>query len=87
MLTLSNHKAVGEWIIVVPAQIREGGIASRVSQFEDRPDVGILVAVGDRVEDMEVGDVVFFARYGHTQVTHDDMIYLIMRSEDVYCVT
>lgn len=87
LLELSRHKALGEWIIIVPAHIKEAGITSKASQFEDRPDVGILVSVGDDVDGMVAGDVVFFGRYGHTQVTHDDIPYLIMRAEDVYCVT
>lgn len=86
LLTLSNHKALGEWIIVVPAHIKEGGVTSKASQFEDRPDIGLLVGVGEGVDGLSVGDVIFFGKYGHQQVTYDDVIYLIMRSEDVYCV-
>lgn len=87
LLTLSNHKALHDYVIVVPAVIEEPGITKRSLQFEDRPDVGILVSVGDKVEDLTVGDVVFFGQYSHFQITHDDITYLIMRAEDVYCTT
>lgn len=86
LLRLSEHRALGDYIIVVPAEIKEPGITSRATQFEDRPEVGLVVAVGNLVENIEAGNVVFFGRYSHVQVTHDDIIYLIMRSEDVYCV-
>lgn len=86
LLTLSNHKALYDYVIVVPAVIDEPGIAKRSVQFEDRPDIGIVTAVGDKVEGIEVEDVVFFGQYSHFQVTHDDITYLIMRAEDIFCV-
>ena len=86
LLTLSNHTALHDSVIVVPAIIEEPGIARRSVQFEDRPDVGIVVALGEEVSGMEVGDVVFFGQYSHFQVTHDDITYLIMRAEDIFCV-
>ena len=86
ILDLSKHKAQGEWIIVAPAEIEEPGITTRKAQFEDRPEVGIIVSVGDEVTSISEGDVVFFAKYSHVQVSHDEINYLIMRQEDVYCV-
>ncbi len=55
-------------------------------QFEDRPETGIVVAVGEDVATLKVEDVVFFGKYSHTQQTHDDITYLVMRVEDVYLV-
>lgn len=86
LLNLSQHKALDYWVIVAPANIKEEGITSRAVQFEDRPEVGIVVSCGDLVKGVEPGDVVFFGKYSHVQVTHDDVIYLIMRDEDIYCV-
>lgn len=86
LLNLSNHKALGDYVIVVPAEIQEPGITSRATQFEDRPDIGLIVSVGTDVTSVTEGDVVFFGKYSHVQVTHDDVIYLVMRSEDIYCV-
>ena len=86
LLRLSDHRAVGDYIIVVPADIKEPGITSRATQFEDRAEVGLVVAVGDAVDDIESGNVIFFGKYSHVQISYDDITYLIMRSEDVYCV-
>jgi co-chaperonin GroES (HSP10) len=86
LLNLSRHKALGDWVIVAPANIREEGITSRAVQFEERPEVGLIVSVGPLVGDIEPGDIVFFGKYSHVQVTHDDINYLIMRQEDIYCV-
>ncbi len=86
LLELSKHKALGDYVIVVPAEIQEPGITSRAVQFEDRPDIGIVVSVGPDCDSVSEGDVVFFGKYSHVQVTHDDIIFLIMRMEDIYCV-
>ena len=86
LLNLANHKALGTWVIVAPASIKEEGITSRAVQFEDRPEVGVIVSIGDSVEGLDEGDVVFFGKFTHVQVTHDDIIYLIMQQEDIYCV-
>lgn len=86
LLELSNHAALGDYVIVVPAEIKESGITTRAQQFEDRPEIGLVVSVGQEVEDVKPGDVVFFGRYSHVQVSYEDILYLIMRIEDVYLV-
>lgn len=86
LLNLSDHRALENWLVVVPIQIVEPGITKRAVHFEDRPAAGVVVVVGNSVEGISEGDVVFFGQYGHTKVTHDDMEYLVMRAEDVYLV-
>lgn len=86
LLNLSKHKALGDYIIVVPAEIKENGITARVLQYEDRPEIGIVVSVGESTSQVEEGDIVFFGKYSHVQITYDDISYLIMRSEDIFCV-
>lgn len=86
LLNLGAHKAQGDYVVVVPVEIQEPGITSRASQFEDRPEIGLVVSVGDNIVGIAENDVVFFGKYSTVQVTHDDIIYLIMRSEDIYCV-
>lgn len=86
LLSLHNHKTLGDYVVVVPAVIDEPGITTRAAQFEDRPEVGLVVSIGDNVDDIPVGSTIFFGKYSTVQITHDDIIYNIMRREDVYCV-
>ena len=86
LLNLANHKALHDSVIVLPVEIEEEGITKRATKFEDRPDVGLVLSVGDEVDSMKVGDVVFFGQYSHFKVTHNKTSYLIMRAEDIYCV-
>lgn len=86
LLNLSNSKTLGSYIIVVPAEIKESGITSRVTQFEDRPEIGLVVSIGNDVTNISVDDVVFFGKYSTVQMTFEDVTYIILREEDVYCV-
>lgn len=86
LLQLNQHKALGDYIVVVPAEVNEPGVTSRAVQFEDRPEIGLVISVGTDVDTITPGSVVFFGKYSHVQITHDDINYLIMRSEDVFCV-
>lgn len=87
LLTLSSHTALYDYVIVVPTPIEEPGITKRTISFEDRPDVGVVVSVGGSVEGITEGQVAFFGPYSHFKVTHDDITYLIMRAEDIFCVS
>lgn len=73
-------------MIVVPVEIEQPGVTKRSVQFEDRPQTGLVVSVGDEISNILPGDVVFFGEYSHVKITNDDITYLIMRDEDVYCV-
>lgn len=86
LFTLHEHKALGDYVLVVPAEIKEAGITTRHTQFEDRPDVGIVVAVGSGVNEVKEGNVVFFGEYSHFKMVHNDITYLILREEDIICV-
>jgi len=86
LLNLANHKALHDSVIVLPVEIQEEGVTKRATKFEDRPDVGIVMSVGEQVDTIKAGDVVFFGQYSHFKVTHNKTSYLIMRAEDIYCV-
>lgn len=86
LLQLSNHQALGDYVVVVPAEINEGGVTTRATQFEDRPEVGVVVSHGPDAQGIAEGNVVFFGKYSHVQVTHGGVTYLIMRAEDIFVV-
>lgn len=86
LLQLNQHKAQGDYIIVVPVDIEESGITKRARQYEDRPTIGIVVSVGNQVTDIKEGDTIFFAMYANDSVTYDGVRYVIIRLEDIYCV-
>lgn len=87
LLQISNHETLGNYIVVVPALIHESGITSRSTQYEDRPEIGLVVSVGDQINKVSVGSLIFFGKYSTEQLTYDGITYIILREEDVYSVT
>tara|TARA_R100001086_G_C11848217_1_gene261023 strand:+ start:9858 stop:10091 length:234 start_codon:yes stop_codon:yes gene_type:complete len=70
---------------VVPADIQEEGITKEQKQHEDRPNVGLVVSVGNEVELVNAEDVVFFGEYSHHKIVYNNISYLILREEDIIC--
>lgn len=86
LLKLSLHKTLGDRIVVVPVEIKSTGITADVRQYEDRPEIGLVVSVGTNVSSVKENDVIFFGKYANDTVTHDGTMYIIIREEDVYCI-
>ena len=75
-------------------ETRKGGIIIPDSAKE-KPQEGKVVAVGNgKVNDdgkkvpldVKTGDKILFGKYSGSEVTLDDVEYLILREEDVLCI-
>ena len=75
-------------------EIRKGGIIIPDSAKE-KPQEGKVIAVGNgKVSDdgkkipldVKTGDKILFGKYSGSEVTLDDVEYLILREEDVLCI-
>jgi chaperonin GroES len=83
-----NYTPRGDRIIVKRAELPETpatGIVVPASQTKAL-DEGTVVAVGEQIDDLEVGDYVCFLEYAGTKVTIDGEEYLSMRDEEVHGV-
>lgn len=86
MLNLPSHKVLSDNLIVVAAEVEDGGVTNVHRQYEDMAEMGLVVGVGEDIDNIVVGDVIFMGKYSTTKVTADDIDYLILRQEDVICV-
>ena len=75
-------------------ETRKGGIIIPDSAKE-KPQEGKVIAVGNgKVNDegkkvpldIKTGDKILFGKYSGSEVTLDDVEYLILREEDVLCI-
>ncbi|MBI1726021.1 MAG: co-chaperone GroES [Candidatus Rokubacteria bacterium] len=75
-------------------ETRKGGIIIPDSAKE-KPQEGKVIAVGNgKVNDegkkipldVKIGDKILFGKYSGSEVTLDDVEYLILREEDVLCI-
>ncbi|NHZ70842.1 MAG: co-chaperone GroES [Proteobacteria bacterium] len=92
-----NLKPLGDRIVVKPQDDQEATTASGLvipDTAKEKPQLGDVLAVGpgefkdgERVPvDVNVGDVVFYSKYGGTEVKHNGEDYLILSSRDVLAV-
>ena len=92
-----NLNPLGDRIVVKPQDEEESRTASGLvipDTAKEKPQLGEVLAVGpgefrdgERVPvDVNVGDVVFYSKYGGTEVKHDGEDLLILSSRDVLAI-
>lgn len=90
-------KPLGDRIVVKPKEEDEARTASGLvipDTAKEKPQLGEVLAVGpgefsdgERVPmDVSVGDLVFYSKYGGTEVKYQGEDYLILSSRDVLAV-
>ncbi len=92
-----NLKPLGDRLVVEPKE-RETMTTSGIvlpETAKEKPQEGTVIAVGPgrrdddgkRVEmDVEVGDIVLYAKYGGTEIKVDDKKLLILKESDVLAI-
>jgi chaperonin GroES len=91
-------KPVDERVLIEPleeAERKVGGIIIP-DTAKERPQMGKVIALGDDVvkkeggkklsEVLKVGDKVLYAKYGGTEIKHDNKPYLIVSRNDILAV-
>ena len=92
-----NLKPLGDRIVVKPQEDEESRTASGLvipDTAKEKPQLGDVLAVGpgeikdgERIPmDVNVGDVVFYSKYGGTEVKVEGVDYLILSARDVLAV-
>jgi chaperonin GroES len=92
-----NLKPLGDRIVVKPQDEEESRTASGLvipDTAKEKPQLGDVLAVGpgeikdgERIPlDVEVGDVVFYSKYGGTEVKVEGVDYLILSARDVLAI-
>jgi chaperonin GroES len=90
-------KPLGDRLVVKPQDEEESRTASGLvipDTAKEKPQLGEVMAVGpgefkdgERIPvDVNVGDVVFYSKYGGTEVKHNNEDLLILSSRDVLAV-
>jgi len=90
-------KPLGDRIVVKPQEETESRTAAGLvipDTAKEKPQLGTVLAVGPgefkdgaRVPmDVKIGDVVFYSKYGGTEVKHDGEDLLVLSSRDVLAV-
>jgi chaperonin GroES len=92
-----NLNPLGDRIVVKPQDEEESRTASGLvipDTAKEKPQLGEVLAVGpgefkdgERIPvDVNVGDVVFYSKYGGTEVKHNGEDLLVLSSRDVLAI-
>jgi chaperonin GroES len=91
-------KPVDERVLIEPLEEEERKVGGIIipDTAKERPQLGKVIALGDDVpkkeggkvlsEILKVGDKVIYAKYGGTEIKHDNKEYLIVSRNDVLAV-
>jgi len=88
-MNLKKLKVRQDNIIVDPidptVETEEGLI--QTSEYEEKTYSGTVVAVGDSVEEIKVGDIVYFNKYSTTTFPYQDKEFQMLKLDDVIAYT
>ncbi len=80
-----NFKPLGERVLVKRTEVEEktaSGIIL-VDSAKEKPNTATVVAVGTKVEDINVGDTVVFEQYRGTEFELEGEEYLVLNLENI----
>lgn len=73
---------------ILVEQIMENETDSKIilSSAKEKPQQGKIIAVGDKVEGLNVGDIVVFEKFAGNPIRIDDKNMLLMKEYDIIAV-
>lgn len=80
-----NFKPLGERVLVKRIEV-ENKTASGIyipDNAKEKPQTAEVVAIGNKVEDIKVGDAIVFEQYRGTEFKIDGQDYLILNIENI----
>ncbi|WP_198306212.1 co-chaperone GroES [Arcobacter vandammei] len=80
-----NFKPLGERVLVERTEV-ENKTASGIiipDNAKEKPQSAKVVAIGSKVEDVKVGDVIIFEQYRGTEIKLEGSEYLILNIENI----
>jgi len=91
-MTEFKYRPLRDRVLVQPKKAEEK-TASGIfipNSAQEKPQKGIVIAVGEGSPGiptpLQVGDLVIYGQYGGTEITIDDVDYLIMREDDILLI-
>ena len=79
-----NFKPLGERLLVERVE-EVSTTASGIiipDSAKDKPSQGTVIAIGNDVEEIKVGDTIVFGKYSGNEITLDNKEYIIMEESD-----
>ena len=82
-------KPLGERVLIKQTEqeeVTKSGIVLPGTASKEKPIVGEVLAVGSKIEEVNVGDKVIFEKYSGTEVKDGEESYLILEKDNVLAI-
>jgi chaperonin GroES len=87
-----NIKPLADRVLVLPEAAEEKTASGIIipDTAKEKPQRGTIIAAGNGKTDepmtVKAGDTVLYGKYSGTEITVDDIEYLIMRESDIFAI-
>lgn len=82
-----NFQPIGDRVLVKVQEVETktaSGIIIPDNASQEKPTIAEVIAIGDEVEHIEVGDKIIYAKYAKNDtVTLDGIDYLVMETSEI----
>jgi co-chaperonin GroES (HSP10) len=88
-LNLLKSKVLHDFVLLRPVVVEEvRGLIKKPQQYDDKPEYGEVISIGDRVKSIKKGDCVLFQKYSSEKVRDSEtgVDYMIVKEEDIRCI-
>lgn len=82
-ISIEKLKIVNNQILVAPVKVKQTSGLVKPEQYEDKPEFGRVLRVGDKIEGVKEGDIILFGKWSTLKLTINGKDYLIMRGDDL----
>lgn len=80
-------RPLGERVVLKPVEVEEKTKSGLIlAGDKEKPEVAEVVAIGDEVKALKVGENVFYKKYSGTEVKYENQEYILIAEEDVLAV-
>jgi chaperonin GroES len=88
-MSKATIKPVGKRVLVRPESAEEktkSGIIIPDTARKEKPERGEVIAIGESLEGVSVGDTIVFSKYGYDDIKIDGVEYYVVKHDDVVAV-
>lgn len=81
-----NIKPIGKRVLIKQTEqeeVTKSGIILTGSETKEQPTTGDVIAVGNGIEEIKVGDKIIYEKYTGTEVKDGDITYLILDIDNI----
>lgn len=80
---------IGKRVLVTPVSAEEktkSGIIIPDTARKEKPERGTVVAIGEKIDGVTVGDTIVFSKYGYDEIKIDGIEYYVVKHDDIVAV-